>query len=66
MVKVRHCNFNLSAHSGLHIETQILTIYVGKIVKLKCFGYDNIAEMYLEKGGAFGIVRAYSEAYLVK
>ena len=32
--KVKNCNFNLFAHSLLHINTQVLTSHVGKIVEL--------------------------------
>ena len=32
--KVRNCSFNLCVHSLLHIDTQVLTSHVGKIVEL--------------------------------
>ena len=32
--KLRNCRYNLCVHSRLHIDTQALTSYVGKIVEL--------------------------------
>ena len=41
--KLRNCRDNLWVHSRLHIDTQVLTSHVGKIVEWWCFGCDSIA-----------------------
>ena len=40
---LRNYHYNLCVHSRLHIDTLVVTIHVGKIVELWCFGCDSIA-----------------------